>query len=278
MPVICEKSLATSVEDALSIKNILQNNNGFLAITYNYTGYPIVRELRSMIANGRLGYIRQIQCEMPQESFIATDSQGFPRVPQKWRLRDGLIPTVSLDLGMHLHSLVYFLSGQRPLRLVAQSSSLGNFPQIIDTVSCLIKYSKDIDCSFWFSKAALGQRNGLKIRIFGDLASAEWLQESPEVLLYADSKGNKKIIDRATEGVVEANLQRYSRFKAGHPAGFIEAFANYYQDVASALYAYLEGKLYSTPNVFGISEAGEGLALFEAAAVSSRELRWVDLP
>jgi predicted dehydrogenase len=277
VPVICEKALAISVEEALSIQSLLRKSRGFLVVTYNYSGYPMIRELRSMVARGQLGRVRQIQCEMPQESFIATDAEGFPRIPQDWRLWDGVIPKVSLDLGMHLHSIVYFLTGQRPIKLVAQSSRLGNFPQIVDTVSCLIRYSDDIDCSFWFSKAALGQRNGLKVRLYGDLGSAEWLQEAPEFLIYTDSRGNRQILDRASSGIKEANLQRYARFKAGHPAGFIEAFANYYQDISDALAAHMHGKKYCSSNVFGIIEACEGIALFEAAAISSREQRWVDL-
>jgi predicted dehydrogenase len=277
LPVICEKSLATSTSDAEDIGRALAERGGFLAVTYNYSGYPMVRELKRMIADGKLGRILQIHAEMPQESFIALDAAGAPRVPQGWRLRDGAIPTVSLDLGTHLHSLVHFVTGQKPLQLVAQASSLGNFPMVVDTVSCLVRYSGGMDCGFWFSKAALGQRNGLKIRVFGDRGSAEWLQVDPEVLKVADSRGNRLVVDRASENVSEANLECYTRFKAGHPAGFIEAFANYYQDVADALDDHLNHRAVFAPYVFGFDEAAEGLRLFEAANTSAREQRWVDL-
>jgi predicted dehydrogenase len=278
LPVICEKSLATSTADAEAIGRTLAERDGFLVVTYNYSGYPMIRELKRMIADGELGRILQIQGEMPQESFISRDLTGAPRVPQGWRLRDGAIPTVSLDLGTHLHSLVHFVTGQQPRRLVAQASSLGNFPQVIDTVSCLVAYSGGIDCGFWFSKAALGQRNGLKIRVFGERGSAEWLQMDPETLVTADNRGNRRILDRASEHIEEAALDRYTRFKAGHPAGFIEAFANYYQDVADALDNHLNGRRVAAPYVFGIEEASEGLRLFEASAISVREQRWVELP
>lgn len=277
VPVICEKALATSMVEAASIKEMLNDRRGFLAVTYNYSGYPMVRELKNMIERGHLGRIRQIQGEMPQETFMALDATGAPRVPQDWRLKDRAIPTVSLDLGTHLHSLVHFISGERPQRLVAQSSSLGNFPQVIDTISCLVRYSGNIDCNFWYSKAALGQRNGLKIRVYGDLGSAEWLQENPEVLASADNRGNRHVIDRASGAITQANLPRYSRFKAGHPAGFIEAFANYYQDVADALENYLNDGGLSNPYVFGIDEAAEGISLFDAVARSSREQQWIEL-
>ncbi|QLF94159.1 Gfo/Idh/MocA family oxidoreductase [Pseudomonas sp. ABC1] len=278
LPVICEKSLATSTADANAIRLAQEKHNGFLAVTYNYSGYPMVRELRQKIASGELGRILQIQCEMPQESFISLDAAGAPKTPQAWRLHDGKIPTVSLDLGTHLHSLVYFLTAQHPLRVVAQSSSLGNFSQVIDTVSCLIRYSADIDCTFWYSKAALGQRNGLKVRVFGEKGSAEWLQETPEMLITADNRGNRCILDRASGNIEEANEDRYTRFKAGHPAGFIEAFANYYQDVADALGDHIKQQGQPNPYVFGIDEASEGLLLFEAVQTSAQEQRWVDLP
>lgn len=277
LPVICEKALAASSADAERIQQRLRERQGFLAVTYNYSGYPMVRELKALIAAGILGRLRQIQIEMPQESFSTVDASGQPRAPQNWRLRDGTIPTVSLDLGTHLHSLVNFVTGEQPLRLVAHSTSLGNFPQVVDSVSCIVEYSAEIECNFWFSKAALGQRNGLRLRVFGELGSAEWAQEQPELLVTADNRGNRQLRDRASEHIDQANLPRYTRFKAGHPAGFIEAFANYYHDVAVALDDHLNRKCCSTPYVFGIEESLEGLRLFEAVALSSQEKRWVDV-
>lgn len=277
-PVICEKALASSVSGGQAIRQVLEENASFLAVTYNYSGYPMVRELRSLVKSGQLGSIRQIQCEMPQEGFIALNADGGPRVPQDWRLRDGEISTVSLDLGTHLHSLVHFVTGAHPLRLVARCSTLGHFTEIVDTVSCLVEYSDGLHCDFWYSKVALGQRNGLKIRVYGVLGSAEWVQEAPEYLTLADNRGNRQIVDRASANLLEATSPRYNRFKAGHPAGFIEAFANYYYDVADALEGYLASAPGEAPYVFGIDEATEALVLFAAAELSARERCWVEIP
>jgi len=277
LPVICEKSLVTTSSEAVSVKKHLLLQHGFLAVTYNYTGYPMLRELKYMISSGMLGKIQQIQMEMPQEGFARVCADGTPVVPQAWRLHDGQVPTISLDLGVHLHMMVRFLTNERPIEVVATGKSYGNFREIIDNVSCLAHYTNDVDCSIWYSKTALGYRNGLKIRVFGDKAAAEWIQEAPEYLQYSDNSGSKQIIDRASPHIKICNASRYTRFKAGHPAGFIEAFANYYYDVADALESYVQKTNNTNEYVFGIEEALEGLNLLEAIERSRKTKQWESL-
>ena len=274
VPVICEKALVTCSEEATDIRALLLERAGFLAVTYNYTGYPMIRELRHMIAQGRFGKIQQIHIEMPQEGFARMSNNGNPIVPQDWRLHDGPVPTISLDLGVHLHMMVRFLTGEKPMEVAATSNTYGNFAQITDNVSCIARYTNNLNCNIWYSKTALGYRNGLKLRLFGESGAAEWLQENPEYLHLADNHGRKMIIDRASD--VEISSQnRYMRFKAGHPSGFIEAFANYYFDTADSLGAYLDNNGHYNPHVFGIDEALEGIKMLEAIADSSSNKCWV---
>lgn len=275
LPVICEKALVTSSSEALSIRNQLTEGNGFLAVTYNYTGYPMIRELKHMIESGKLGRIHQVQIEMPQEGFARVDEDENPIKPQEWRLRDGTIPTLSLDLAVHLHMMARFLLGATPEEVVALSSSNGNFPEIIDSTQCLVRYSGGVHCGIWFSKVALGYRNGLRLRIFGEKGGAEWVQDNPEYLHYANNKGAKIIMDRSSPGIQIAKKSRYQRFKAGHPAGFLEAFSNYYLDIAEALVAYRSsGRMDFGDYVFGVEESIEGLKMLEAIALSSKSNRW----
>lgn len=275
IPIICEKALVSSVDDAVKIKHLVDEGGKFLAVTYNYTGYPMVRELKAIIDHGDIGQVQQIHIEMPQDGFTRLMPDGNPLMPQQWRLNDNEIPTISLDLGIHIHMLIKFLIGQIPESLVAVTSSRGNFRNIVDNVLCIAKYSNEIDCNIWYSKAALGYRNGLKIRIFGSDGSLEWIQEHPEFILYTTKKGTKHIIDRASEGIRVAHAPRYQRFKVGHPAGFIEAFANYYYDIADALTYFLkERKIQFGTYVFGIDESIEGLAMLEAISRSSRGKKW----
>ena len=226
-PVICEKSLAVSHAEIQKIIEIRNSKNGFLAVTYNYSGFPMVRELRNIIRKGTLGNILHFQAEMPQEGFIRLDAQGNKPVPQSWRLSDGDIPTLHLDLAVHLHQIIDYLTGQKPIELVSDQNHYGWFSGVVDNASCLCRYSEGVQGQFWFSKSALGHRNGLRIRIYGSMGSAEWYQGSPEELILSYVDGRREIVDRASS-VEIANLRRYNRFKAGHPAGFIEAFANLY--------------------------------------------------
>lgn len=275
IPVICEKALAGSVAETIELNQRLKQRKGFLAVTFNYLGYPMIRELKKKIADGDLGNIHHIQVEMPQESFIRVDQNGQPLIPQTWRLRDGIVPTISLDLGVHLHILIKYLTCATPLRAIATSQSYGNFSEIKDNVSGMIEYDKELSCNMWFSKIAIGNRNGMAIRVFGDKAAAGWVQEDPEKLHMANQKGLRWILDRGHPDVKVSNQTRYTRFKAGHPSGFVEAFSNYYEDISQALLNYQQGREdYMGDDCFGIPEALEGLCLLEAMERSGSSKVW----
>lgn len=271
--VICEKSLATSVAEGESIAKAVAETKGFFCTTYNYTGYPMVRELKQLIEDGKLGKIQQVQVEMPQEGFLRLGANNEPPKPQAWRLKDTVIPKISLDLGSHLHNMMYFLTGERPTRIVADEATFGLFPQIVDNVGALVQYTNNVRAQIWFSKTALGNRNGLRIRVFGSEGSAEWFQLEPETLKTCDLRGRVCLSDR-TGDVKIANLPRYNRFKAGHPAGFIEAFANYYRDIADCLEQFFATGNFESKYVCGIKTSLEGLAMMQAAAVSAKSQKW----
>lgn len=274
IPVICEKALTGSVKEAEKIKNVLKEKNGFLTVIYNYLGYPIIRELKHKIKQGSLGKINHIQIEMPQESFIKINKEGNPITPQEWRMKDGVVPTISLDLGIHLHMFIRYLTDERPLNVVSKSNSYGNFSEIKDNINCIVEYTNNLTCNMWYSKIAIGNRNGLKIRVYGEKGSAVWLQEIPEILDLANSKGQRWKMDRGNTEAEICNQKRYSRFKVGHPAGFIEAFANYYQDIAQALQSHKNNMPINFEECFTIDEAYEGIQLFEAIEKSNKSKSW----
>lgn len=277
VPVICEKALACSYEDILAIQSALRVRQGFLAVTYNYPGYPMMRELAHLIGQKRFGDIRQIHIEMPQEGFMKVKADGSPFVPQKWRLRDAEVPTVSLDLGDHLQIMTRFLTGEEPIGAVSLYNTFGNFPQIVDDVNCLIRYTGGMVANSWYSKAALGNRNGLRVRVFGNMGAAEWYQEAPEFLHVADSQGRRYILDRGHPDATVSSQARYQRFKPGHPSGYIEAFANTYYDIADQLLAYKESRSLDNGFVFGIDDALRGFRLFQALSESAKHKRWIDV-
>lgn len=271
--VICEKTMATSIQEAVAICQAVEANQGFFAVTYNYTGYPMLRELRKMILDGKLGVLNLIQIEMPQEGYARLNKQGQPPKPQAWRLKDGEIPIISLDLGAHLHNMIYFLSGEKPLQVIADQTSYGFFKEVTDNVICLARYTGNLRSQIWYSKMALGHRNGLRVRVYGDKGSAEWFQLQPEDLIFNNIHGKREIIDRAS-CVELADQLRYNRFKSGHPAGFIEAFANHYYDLADSLLDFKQTGHYTSPWVFSAKHAKEGLEMLEAMAISAKNNGW----
>lgn len=229
--VIVEKALCTSLSEVALIQAALEASEGKLLVTYNYSGYPMIRELRALLREGRLGDIQQIHIEMPQETF----SRDRVKL-QEWRQKDYEIPTVSLDLGVHVFHLLSFLSdGAEVKDRELGQYSIGNELGLIDNVFCRAELDNGALFNGWWGKTALGCRNGLRVRVFGSRGAADWLQQSPEELVLSYSDGRKEIIERGIDGDSLCNEGRYNRFKPGHPSGFIEAFANLYCDFYEVL-------------------------------------------
>lgn len=213
---------------------------------------------------------QQIHVEIPQEGFLRQAA-----APQAWRLKDHAVPTVSLDLGVHAHHLVHFLTGGKaPLEVIGDQATYGQFSDIVDNVYCLAHYEDDLRVQSWFGKTALGNRNGLRIRVYGSLASAEWFQMQPEDLLLNQADGRRSLIDRGADDAGLARQVRYNRFKSGHPSGFIEAFANLYTDIADQLRQHQSGITPRNDFVYGAQESEEGLRFLEAISRSARTRKW----
>lgn len=160
---------------------------------------------------------------------------------------------------------------------MATQSSLGRFRQVVDNTMALVSYRNGMEGHFWFSKAALGHRNGLRVRVYGEEGAAEWLQLDPEILHFSDNRGQQRRIDRASTDVTLAHLDRYNRFKSGHPAGFLEAFANLYADIAHRMGQDIGSEANAEAYVFTGRQAHEGLVLLEAIDRSARERRWISI-
>lgn len=277
VPVICEKALAAGPTQVARIRRSFDPEYGFLAVTFNYSGYPMVRELRARIRAGQLGRLHQIHLEMPQEGLVRPPPiAGTAAPPQSWRLVDGEVPTICLDLGVHLHHLAVFLTGREPREVMADFANHSPYRKLVDNVMLWLNFEDDLKGSFWFTKTALGHRNGLRLRVYGDKGSAEWYQAEPEELRLAFHDGTRLTLDRGTASTV-CSEPRYNRFKAGHPAGFVEAFANLYADIADALEQHRREGRHDNPYVFGLDHAERGLRLFAAARRSAEERQWQSL-
>lgn len=254
--VICEKALTTSSKKAKEIESLSEKNKLKVITTFNYTGYPMVRELKSICNSNDYGFLKKVILEMPQQTFLK-QLAGKPIIPQNWRLYDYEIPTISLDLGVHLVSILHFFINQKPKKILGFHNTFGNFSNVIDDVNSLISFENGVESSLWFSKSAIGFTNGLNFKLFFEKASFFWDQSNPELLIKNLSNGDKFFLDRSNPEIKEASKKKYERFKTGHPAGFIEAFANYYTDIHNQL-VFNENK-----NLISLSKSIEGLEILE---------------
>lgn len=259
--IFCEKAIATSSSEAEAIKKALsQKTNQKVYTFFNYTGYPMVRELREMIAMGDLGELVSVEILMPQQTFLLTDAKNQKIRPQEWRLKEQkCIPHVSLDLGAHVINLGEFVTQKKSTLASAYTTSRGNFPQAIDLVNGTILLEQNIPFCFMYGKCMLGHDNGLRLTVNGSKSSVSWNQKIPDILTLSKANGEIYQVNHTCSSLKIANHNRYTRFKSGHPTGFIEAFANYYQDL------YHQNK----NNIFSLGEAIHGLKVLEAIHESS---------
>jgi len=275
VPTICEKALVANLTEIRDLEPIFDKGRQFLAVTLNYSGYPMVRELKKLIENGELGVIQKIHMEMPQEAFKHLPPNSVHKI-QQWRLEDGDIPTICLDLGVHLHHLSAYLTGKKAEFVSATKSNHSQFRNLVDDMFMLLKYEQGITGSMWISKTAVGEKNGLRVRLYGTKGSASWYQLDPDKLNVRDASGSYRVIERGT-GCSVADAKRYNRMKPGHPTGFVEAFANIYTDISDALHRFLEGKDKPAYQIFDFEHSKEGLVLFDRAIRAAKENEWIKL-
>ncbi len=275
IPVICEKALTCSLAESQLLQETLNCSRGYLAVCFNYSGYPMLRELKERIRMGELGKVQQIHLEMPQEGFIRPPSiAGQSAPPQAWRLKDGDVPMVCLDLGVHLHHLTNFLIDEAPVEVLADVANYSAYHGVVDYFSLLLRFSSGAKGTMMFTKTAIGSRNGMRVRVFGTNGSADWIQAEPDQMTLSFIDGSRLCVDRGSPGHILGD-RRYNRMKVGHPAGFIEAFANLYADIASDLTNWLAHKEVKSLYVPGLIDAHESLAFFTAAKQSALDDRWV---
>jgi len=268
IPVISEKTMVSNLTEAKKIYKICKHQNSFLNITYNYTGYPMLRELKNKIEKKELGVLQQIHIEMPQDNYIVNNKSSI----QKWRLIDKNIPTFLLDLCSHMHNLSYFLTGRQPKKIFSNFSKYSKL-KVVDNVVTQLEFNKGIKGYHWSSKVASGHRNSLKVRIFCSNGSAEWNHSKPEELKISTNGYLSSVLDRASKKS-SIKSKRYNRFKVGHPSGFMEAFANIYFDIAEALRSYKKLKKYNNQFVFNQNFELENMEILTKSTNSNKSKTW----
>ncbi|MAU06017.1 MAG: oxidoreductase [Gammaproteobacteria bacterium] len=266
--VICDKPMSSSLEDAEQIEKIVQGSGLIFAITYNYSGYPMVRHAREMVAAGKLGNIRVIQVEYAQD-WLATNIEAEGQKQAAWRTdpaRAGTGGSIG-DIGTHAFHLAEFISGLEAKSLLADLDTFVAGRSLDDNANILLHYSNGAKGMLWSSQVASGQENALRIRLFGDKGGLEWAQEDPNYLQYRPLRETRQILTRGGPAVGET-AARATRIPAGHPEGFLEGFANLYRDIADMIEASRTGKSLTTL-VPDVTDGVKGVRFVEKAVSSN---------
>lgn len=269
--ILTEKPVTCSAKDLRMISNALVDHPSVSAhFVHNYSGYPLFRELVLRVRSGAIGKVHNIRIEMPSDIFARERILGKPQI---WRQSDPDIPMIMLDLGTHMFHLIQMIAGYDESRIYANLKNMVSSLGVIDNVEIWQERQDGIQVNYWMSKAHLGIKNGLKIDVYGADGSLSWTQMDPDHLVQADLDSNRTIVDR---GAISKAASCYDRFKAGHPTGFIDAFSNFYCDVANELC----GNKSSSSNdswVSHIDEAFAGIRFLDAAVHSHKSGEWISL-
>ncbi len=239
LDVICDKPMTNTLAEAEVLHAKVQETGLVFCLTHNYTGYPMVRQARAMVADGQLGTIRLVQVEYVQGG-KADEEKVFS--PDNWKfdpLRGGPSRVMG-DIGTHAHNLTRFITGIEVAEVAAEIGAIVPGRQIHDYAGALLRFENGARGNFWVTQAAAGVENCLRIRVSGTKGTLEWMQEFPQALTFKPLRGPSE--NRTPNGPGTLPLAaRCTRLVAGHPEGFPDAFANIYSDAAEAIAARRAG-------------------------------------
>jgi len=274
--VICDKPLTTSLKEALKLQAAAEKSGKIFAVTHNYTGYPMVRQARAMIAAGELGEIRVVQVEYPQD-WLAEPLEQTGQKQADWRTdpsRSGAGGCIG-DIGTHAYNLADFITNIPVVDVSAELTTFVEGRRLDDDTHVRMHYANGAKGTLWASQVAVGNENALRIRVYGTKGGISWSQENPNYLQFSPISKPTYTITRGGAGS-GAEAGRMTRIPPGHPEGYLEGFANIYTEIAHAIRASRSGIKPDAVVLFPtIHDGVKGLAFIEAAIASSAKAgRW----
>jgi predicted dehydrogenase len=270
--VICDKPLTTTLADAQKLVALAAAKQRLLGVTFNYTGYPMVRLARSLVAEGGFGKLRVLQVEYPQ-GWLATALEKTGQKQASWRTDPKQAGAGALgDIGSHAFQLAEFVTGERVVELMAEVSSIVPGRSIDDNVNVLLRFGNGARGSLWASQVAIGHLNSLSLRVYCEEGSLHWKQESPEELLVTRAGEAPRLMRRGDPGTPTSSVG----LPGGHPEGFIEAFSQLYTDFAERVTARLEKREPAQSALIApdVVTGTRVMAFIEAVLASGRESTW----
>lgn len=270
LSVVSDKPATATLDEALQLRRIVERTGGLYALTYTYTGYPMLREARDLIAKGRLGAVRKAVVEYPQ-GWLSQSVEGQNK-QASWRVDPGQAGQGGAigDIGVHAFNALEFVSGRQVVGLCAQLSCVQPARRLDDDANVLLELDNGAPALLSASQISAGERNGLRLRIYGERGGLDWSHDQPAELRlnWLDRPGE---VYHAGSPYLSSAARSATRLPSGHPEGFIEAFANIYRDVAQALGG-------DPPDTLqGIDPGVRSMAFIDAAGASSRERSWTAL-
>ncbi len=277
--VICDKPLTATLPEAKKLAKAAAASGVVFALTHNYTGYPMVRQAREMIAAGDLGDIRLVNVQYIQD-WLSEPIEQTGQKQADWRTdpaRSGAGGSTG-DIGTHAFNLANFMSGLTLDTLAADLQAFVPGRRVDDNGHVLMRYTNGARGMLWCSQVASGEENGLIIKIYGSKGGLEWHQENPNYLWVSPLGAPAYRLTRGGPGSGEA-AARMTRIPSGHPEGYLEGFANIYAEAARAIIARRDGTaLDAAVNFPGLKEGLEGVAFVDACVRSSkRNAAWTKL-
>ncbi|MCB1339165.1 MAG: Gfo/Idh/MocA family oxidoreductase [Maritimibacter sp.] len=255
--VICDKPLAATPEQAAAIAAAAATSKARFFLTHNYTGYPLIRQARAMVARGDLGRVRVVQVEYAQD-WLATETHNKQA---DWRTDPKQAGAGAIgDIGTHALNLAGFVTGLEIEALSAELHSIVPGRLVDDNAHIRLRYRGGAKGQLWASQVAVGNENALRLRVYGEKGGLDWAQENPNVMSFSRFGEPKQILTRGGAGTGGD----WTRVPPGHPEGYLEGFATLYSDVADAIRGTGEAGL-----VPGIAAGMEGMWFIQAAQESS---------
>lgn len=270
--VICDKPLSATAEDARAIAAAVENSGRIFVLTHNYTAYPMMRQARDMVAAGELGQIRVIHVEYIQD-WLTEPSDGKQA---EWRTdpaRSGAGGCVG-DIGTHAFNIACFVTGLRPESVAADLDSFVEGRRVDDNVQVLLRFEGGAKGMLWASQVAVGNENGLRLRVYGEAGGLEWCQEHPNHMTFTKFGKPKSLLTRSGAGAT-APANAVSRIPGGHPEGYLEGFATVYREAAALIRS---GGQVTETLLPTVSDGLAGMDFIRACIESSRSnSAWVAL-
>jgi predicted dehydrogenase len=265
--VICDKPITASIADARALAQVKPKNGAKFLLTHNYTGYPLIRQARDLVASGALGKIRVVQAEYPQDWLTNAADPGNKQA--SWRTdpaRSGAGGAIG-DIGTHAYNLARFVTGLKTEAVSADLQSFVPGRQLDDNVHILLRFEGGARGMLWASQVAVGSENGLQLRVYGEKAGLEWRQDNPNYMWFTEFGKPKQLLTRGGAISAPPAASMNVRIPSGHPEGYLEAFATLYHQFAEVIRG--KGQDFE-PLLPSLADGVEGMEFIMASVASSK--------